>query len=113
MNRFQKSWLAMACSIFALSMLIASCQTTPNQQKNISIITLAQACQAYSAALRVLAPRKAVGLLSEEEIATVNRTNVATDQVCIGSPPADSGEAVMRVSNAVTTVMLIVATEEN
>jgi hypothetical protein len=99
--------------MFGALLLLASCTLPWEQQKNVTILTVAEACNAYTAALRVLTPHKAAGLLSEEEIATVNRANQVTDPICSGEPPADPVDAVARVSNAVTTVMLIVATEEN
>lgn len=90
-----------------------ACQGLPNEQANVATLTLAQSCDAYAGALRVLTPQKAAGLLSADEIATVNQANATADLVCQGEPPANPAEAIARVNAAVTTIMLIAAQEGN
>lgn len=111
-------WLRLYCgrsfaalSVIALVMLV-SCQPNTLTPHQVAILTLAQACEAYAGALRVLAPRRAAGLLSADDIANVEFTNQFTDRICVGPPPTDPSAAITRVNEAVSSVMLIVARSE-
>lgn len=109
-----RAWKLLAlASVLLVTTAMAGCPYNPDEQRNVSVLTLAEACEAYAGALRVLTPRKSAGLLSPEEIARVDQLNQSTDMVCTGPPPADPVDAVARVSNAVTTVMLIAANSES
>lgn len=75
--------------------------------------TLVETCRSYAGALRVLTPHKAVRLLDPEEIRIIDLANQATDPFCLpGSPPpADVGDAIRQVNQAVVQVLLIAGTE--
>ena len=101
--------------LFAIGVLVCTltaCQS-PNQDEEVTaILTVAEACNAYAAALRVLTPYRKAGQLTPEQVAAVDQANEVSDDVCLGPPPADPADAVNRLTDAMAQVMLVVSTEE-
>ena len=53
-----------------------------------------EACDAYAGALAVLAPQRAMGMLTVHEVQTVTDLNTVVDPICTAStPPADPTDA--------------------
>jgi len=87
---------------------LEACQTTPAQQTTIAQLSVAEACDAYAGALNVLAPQRAMGKLSVQEVARINDLNASVDPICSAkTPPADVDAAITQVSSAVTQAMFI------
>ena len=97
--------------IFAVTgWTLTACQ---HQDEDVAaVLTVAETCKAYSAALRVLTPYRAAGVLTQEQIAKVDLANQVSDDVCLGPPPEDPVDAVNRLLNALAEVMLVVGTTE-
>lgn len=96
-------------------LLLTNCaDTTPEQRTQIAQLTVGQVCDAYSGALSVLAPQRAMGVLSVAEVQTINDLNAAVDPVCApGSPPpADPTKAVTQVALAGAQAMAIFRSHE-
>ena len=102
--------------LFGATLLIAGlalsgCPGIPSN--TLATVSLAEACNAYAGALNVLAPQKAAGALSDQQIAQVSYLNTIVDPVCTNPvPPANPAEAVTRVTSAVTQAMLIVYAQQ-
>jgi len=102
----------LALTLAFLSALEA-CQTTPVQQTTIAQLSVAEACDAYTGALNVLAPQRAVGWLSAHEVQTIVDLNRSVDPICTAkAPPADPSAAISQVSTAVTQAMAIYASHQ-
>jgi hypothetical protein len=70
-----------------------------------AILALAQACEAYNGALRVVTPLRREGHLTPAQIKQVEDSIIATDVPCADKPPADASEALVRVTTAVNTLL--------
>ena len=102
---------ALAIAGMVLVLFTSSCANVP--PNSLATVSLAEACNAYAGALNVLAPQKAAGALSEEDVAKVYALNFVVDPICTNPvPPADPVDAVTRVTNSVTQVMLIVYAQQ-
>jgi hypothetical protein len=97
-----------------LLMALVSCRdTTPEQRIAITQLSVAKACDAYAGALNVLAPQRAMGVLSAHEVELVDNLNTSIDPICTAkTPPADPSDAIDQVGTAVTQVMAIYASHE-
>ena len=98
-------------ALLIVGLVLSGCSGVPSN--TIATVSLAEACNAYAGALNVLAPQKAVGALTDKQVAQVNYLNLVVDPICTNPvPPADPADAALRVSNAVTQAMLIVYAQQ-
>jgi hypothetical protein len=89
-----------------IATFLASCQDIGHKRINhYSILALAQACDAYTGALRVVTPLRRKGHLTPLQIKQVEDTIVATDIACADEPPSDSGQALLRVTESINILM--------
>lgn len=98
--------------VLAAGVLLASCQDLGHKEINRdTILALATACEAYTGALRVVTPLRREGKLTADQVAAVDRTIIATNVTCSDEPPVDAGSALLRVTQAINTLLLMQPTE--
>ena len=96
--------------VFGIVALVAC--TPPTNNRTVAILTVAETCQAYASALRILAAHRAAGRLSDDEVEKVTLSHTMADAICLGPPPLDATDAAIKVANQVAVLMLIVSSKE-
>lgn len=89
--------------IIAMPLALVACAGTPQTR---ATNTVAIACASYAKALDKAADNKSK--LSAGQIETINKTNKATDVICMPDSPIDPAAAVAVVQSAIKTVEGIV-----
>lgn len=99
--------------VSALVLGLGATTCTPERQKIIAAVSLAETCDAYTAALTTIHPLIVSDRLTMRDLDNLELANSAADQFCKAPvPPANIADAVSQVSAATTKVLLILAARE-
>jgi len=97
----------------AVAVVLAGCaHETPEQRRVAATLTVAESCDAYTAASRTVRPHVEAGLLTRAQLDQIEQANTVADSVCMGPPPANVADAVARLNEAVTRLLLIAAAHD-
>ncbi len=98
---------ALALSLSGCSWIASTFGDTPDQATKTTILEVfADACHAYATALRTAAAALNAGLLTDAQIAAIDKARAVGDGICNGPQPTNVSSAAVDVLSAASTIVL-------